>query len=107
MSTRETIRNSGANINDLAHRRFFAPHPFAQGKSIDEFRDEVLLAIDAARFVHRKNIGVIQRGCAFCFELEASPMLCISKFRGYELDRDGSVEVQIASTINRSHAAFA
>src|SRR5262249_36077398 len=83
-----------------------ASDTFRKRLAVDEFENEVAGTLCFQKFVYGRDVGVIQRCQYFGFTLKASYPIRISRelFR-QNLDRDVTLQLQIASTVNFAHAA--
>ena len=58
--------------------------------------------------VHRKNVGMVQRGCGAGFLLEAAQAIGVGGQRlGQDLDGDFAVQPGVVGAINFAHSARA
>ena len=106
---RETHRGLVDDLRGLLGLEFaFAFEHRAERFAVDEFHDEIRLAVVVADEIDLDDVRIVERGHAACFAQETLLHALIVRERiGKHLDRDVAIERRFVAFVDHAHATAA
>ena len=103
---REAVGNLCAEVDRAFHRKRAVIDEIAQRLSFDQLHREIRGVIDAADFVDRDDVGMIESGGSARFLLETLEAGGVAgEFFGQDFDRHRTSEPRVARAEDFTHAA--
>src|SRR5437899_919892 len=103
---RQTIGYASQQLHNLAPSALLGAGPILQRAAVDKLRNQILPTLELVRIVDRKNVRMVQRRGHLRLALEAASRRHIGEIAGEKLDRHGTIELGIETSIDRAHAAL-